>query len=254
MAFGLRQLLRWRLVGLVDRPAPIDGLFSLASDPRPLEKTLARWQAAYGFEASRLAPERETVREALNVLDLLETALERGDVRLGEAIDVLDVGARNWFYVRAMWALLRGYGGRPREVELTGLEVDPFVVYADGHSRYDWARLYARPLGKARFVAADFFEHDGRHDLVVVLFPFLNREEHLEMGLPLSLYRPRDFLAHCVGAVRPGGSLVVCCFDYEREALERAWEELGQQPVAAFSHTPVFAQTETRNFVTVLAL
>ena len=248
----MRQALRWRLPGLNDRPAPLEGLFDFSADPASLWARVAAWEAAYGFEARHLAPEVETVREALNVLDLVESAFDAAGIRLSDDLEALDVGARNWFYVRALWALLHGHGGRSRTLTLTGLEVDPFVVYSDGHSRYDWARLYTAPLPRAHFVAGDFFAHAATYDLVIVLFPFLNREEHLEMGLPLSLYRPVDFLAHAIRAVRPGGTLVVTCFDYEREALEIAWKALGQSPIAAFRHTPAFISTSTDNYVTVL--
>lgn len=245
-------MLRWRLPGLVDRPAPIADLFAFAPSPARLADRLAALEAAYHFQAANLAPEIETVQEALGVLDLVETALDAARIGLPDPIDVLDVGSRNWFYVRALDALLRFYGGSRRSVELTGLEVDPFVVYRDGHSRFDWAQLYAATVPQARFVARDFFAHEGTHDLVLMLFPFLNRTEHLDMGLPLSLYRPRDLLAHALDSVRPGGTLIVTCFDYERASLEAIWRSLDCEPVVAMPHVPVFVPAQADNFVTVL--
>ncbi len=245
-------MLRWRLPGLTDRPAPIAELFDFAPAPARLSDRLAGLEAAYHFRAENLAPELETVREALGVLDLVETALAAARIELPDPLDALDVGARNWFYVRALDALLRFYGGSERNVELTGLEVDPFVVYRDGHSRFDWAQLYAASLPQARYLARDFFSHAGVHDLVLILFPFLNRAEHLDMGLPLSLYRPRDLLAHALAAVRPGGTLVVTCFDYERAALEAIWRALQCEPVIAMPHIPVFVPAQADHFVTVL--
>ncbi|MBU6427921.1 MAG: hypothetical protein KGR26_02820 [Cyanobacteria bacterium REEB65] len=253
VALATRKTLRWRLPGLTDRPAPLDGLLDFAPDPSALFARLADWERQYGFAASRLATDLDSVRAALCVLDLLETALLAAGVSLPDSLSALDVGAKNWHYVRALWALLRGFGGRPREVRLTGIEVDPFAVYDDWHSRYDWATLYAKPLAGARFIVGDFLAHQQRYDLVVVLFPFLNREEHLEMGLPLQLYQPLRLLAHACKATRPGGHLVVSCFDYEQPALDASWRELGQVPILAQPHAPVFAPADHGTYVTVLA-
>jgi hypothetical protein len=188
------------------------------------------WEARYGFEAPRLAESGETVRDALFILEMVESALTEAGVTLPEAVSALDIGAKNWHYVRALWALLSSYGSVRRDLTLTGIEIDPYVVYRDGHSRADWAKLYAKPCPGATYLAGDALDHRGAYDLVLLLFPIMLTDEHLDWGLPLDRYRPRDLLAHAWSLTGPGGTLVVSTYDYEKEALQATWESLGLVP------------------------
>jgi len=237
---------------LADRPAPAGPLFPYLADPARAEAQVADWEAAYGFEARRLAPETETVRDALYLLGMVAAALDDAGVELPDPLDVLDIGAKNWHYVRALWALLAGYGGARRELALKGIEIDPFVVYRDGHSRYDWAKLYARSCPGTHYLVGDALAHEGQYDLVLVLFPIMLPDEHLDWGLPLDRYRPHDLLAHAWKLTRSGGTLLVTCYDYERQALEATWRYLGLAPVLARPHASELADYDMGRFVTVL--
>lgn len=233
-------------------PAPDGPLFPHLADPGPALLRLAALQTRYDFEAHRLAPEIETVRDAIYVLEMVEAGLDAAGVKLPDPASVLDIGAKNWHYVRALHALLVGQGGIRRSLALTGIEIDPFVVYRDGHSRFDWARLYSKPLARSTFVAGDAFDHLGAYDLVLVLFPIMGVDEHLDWGLPLSRFRPRDLLAHSMTLVKPGGTLLVTCYEYEIDAVREAWSDLGVVPDAAFPFDSDFADYDTGRFVSVI--
>lgn len=257
LGFGIRNLVRWRVPILVDRVAPPEPLFPHLADPARALRQVRDWEERYGIDPRRLAPEIETVRDALYMLGMLEGALDDAGVRLpAETIDALDIGAKNWHYVRAVWELLErhgldGPGGDRRQVRLTGIEIDPFVVYRDGHSRHDWARLYAKPLPGATYLAGDALEHRGSYDLVLLLFPILRESEHLDWGLPLDRYRPADLIRHAYDLTRPGGALILSCYDYERPDLLAILERLGMQPRVARPHESELANYEIGRFVTV---
>ncbi|MBM3266586.1 MAG: hypothetical protein FJZ01_02970 [Candidatus Sericytochromatia bacterium] len=242
LTFGLRSAIRWRVPVRRNRPAPEGPFFGHLADPTPAEALLAAWEERYRFAARHLAEDPETVRDALFILSLVEGALDEAGAVLPDPAAVLDIGAKNWHYVRALWALLAGHGGRRRDVALTGIEIDPFVVYRDGHSRYDWARRYASTCPGARYVPGDALAHREAYDLVLLLFPIMLEEEHLDWGLPLEHFRPADLLAHAYDRVRAGGALVVATYDYECDALRATWEGLGLVPTVWRPHaSPVAA-------------
>ncbi|MBM3275379.1 MAG: hypothetical protein FJZ00_09510 [Candidatus Sericytochromatia bacterium] len=242
IGWGLRQAVRWQVPILADRPA---------ADLGAVSERIRDWEARYGFEAARLAESGETVRETLFILEMVESALAEAGVTLPDPLSALDVGAKNWHYVRALWALLTCYGGTRRTLALTGIEIDPFVVYRDGHSRADWARLYARPCPGAEFLEGDALDHRGSYDLVLLLFPIMLAGEHLDWGLPLDRYRPRDLLAHAWGLTAPGGTLFVATYDYEKDALQATWESLGFAPAIWRVHATQIADHDVDRHVAV---
>ncbi len=244
IGFGIRNALRWRVPILADRSAPPGPLFPHLPDPAPALAQVAVWEARYGFEARRLAEELQTVRDALFMLSMVEGALDEGEVALPDPATVLDIGAKNWHYVRALWALLVGHGGGRRQVALTGIEIDPYVVYRDGHSRHDWARLYAAPCPGARYVAGDALAHRGSYDLVLLLFPIMLASEHLDWGLPLERHRPAELLAHAYAQLKPGGALIVTTYDYEVAAFEETARSLGMEPIVSRPHAADVAAYE----------
>ncbi len=275
VTFGMRNLVRWRVPIVVDRLAPDEPLFPYLVDPADALATVRAWEIRYGIDARGLAPHTETVRHALYILGMLEAALDDSGVRLPHRLEVLDIGAKNWHYVRALWALLErhcapsdrvpgligeegrpefGFAGRPdvgRQVKLTGIEIDPFVVYRDGHSRHDWARHYARHLPSATYLAGDALEHQGAYDLVLLLFPLMLEAEHLDWGLPIGKYRPTALLKRARELTRPGGTLIVTCYDYEQQDLLATCRALGLEPDVARPHRSDVADYDIGRFVTV---
>ncbi|MCA8957297.1 MAG: hypothetical protein KDC87_14575 [Planctomycetes bacterium] len=230
LGFAVRRRLRWQRGRPDLLQEPKDDLFGyLDAGPAALctarERQLRR---DYALQPLRDRSTRSDYRDALDLLANLES-LCRG-VALQSPLTAVDVGARNWSYVFALERFLRGAGGTAREVELTGVEIDGYGVYRDLRSRADHAAAYVAQLDNPRvnYRVADFLQCEFAADVITLFFPFLTRYPLLVWGLPLSVFRPRELIAHALRCLRPGGMLVV--FNQtsaERDILHRLLAELG---------------------------
>lgn len=215
LGYSLRSLLRLsRPVYLP--PEPMDDLFRGELFDR--EKELVE-RYSLGFLKSREG--RENYLDNLLTLEWLDFCL--ADEDFPSLVRVVDVGARDWYYAPALWHFF----GRRSEVRLTGVEIDPFLTYGDGHSRWDYARFYSRELPHARYKIGDFLDYGEKADVVTFFHPFLRPYEHLEGGLPLRFFHPEGMFAHAYDLLEEGGCLVVVNFDYETPVLLSLLETLG---------------------------
>lgn len=189
-----------------------------------------RLRARYGLD---WLDEHENQRENLHVVGLLEAALEPVASSLPGRIAVLDIGAKDWHYLPGLWRCLCHLGTpRPREVEVTGLEADPYYRYRDGFTRHDYAMHYARGL-PASYVVGDARRHEGQYDLVLVMHPFWREREVLDWGLPGSYFDIDGLLRHARSLVRPGGFLLVTAYRSESLWAGETIVRLGWTPEAA---------------------
>jgi hypothetical protein len=241
--YPLRRLLRFRREVRGVRPAGLDAaLATLDAEARARAGALID---CYDLRALVARGRRRDVLENLYYLDLLLTAFERGGVELpaGRLVAV-DVGVSDWFYAPALAAALRRWhADEPRRLEVLGFEADPGRRYADGHTREDWAAWHTAALDGLHYVPEDARRWRGAVDVALMLFPFLFARDLDRWGLPRSLHRPRELLAHAWSLVRPGGSLVVANQgEAERDEQLRHFAALGI-PVAWTGHfaSPFFA-------------
>lgn len=171
---------------------------------------------------------KENYLDNLLYLELLDFCL--GDREFSnEPLRVLDVGARDWFYAGALWHFFSFAGDSSRSVRVTGFELDPYLTYIDGHSRLDFARFFSRDLPGMDYRSIDFLLCEEKADVVTIFHPFLRSYEHLEGGLPLSCFYPKDLILHSYSLLKEGGYLVIVNFDYETKMLLELLEELGMK-------------------------
>ncbi|MSP26781.1 MAG: hypothetical protein EXR75_16890, partial [Myxococcales bacterium] len=214
--FALRRTLRFRrgTPTLVDetKEALFDYLTGAErTDAETRERELCR---RYQLEALRGRSTRIDYRENLYVLDALEQLM--GEHPLGastaaaQSLRVVDVGSKNFSYAFALERFMSRHASTPpRVVQLTGVELDGFVVYRDFYSRADYAGAYLAQLpdGAARYEVADFCEFPGVFDVVTMFFPFVTESALLSWGLPLGSFAPENILRHAL-AVAPSGLLL----------------------------------------------
>lgn len=243
--FAVSRLLTWSPAAR-ERPEPMDDLFG---DLEPAERTEAEEQeralrTTFHLDDLRGRATRSRYRRNLSVLHSLDAGL--GDLpgdALPDRVRALDVGAKNFDYVDALVAFAAWHGrtGTPREVALTGVEVDAHRRYADLRTRRAWAEHYAAQVPGSRFVVGDVREVEGSYDLVTWFHPFVTLEPLLRWGLPRSLLAPQDLLSHVISLLAPGGWLLVVSYD-EEEAVEQrrlldaghlVWEDRGAPPATA---------------------
>jgi hypothetical protein len=139
----------------------------------------------------------------------------------------LDVGAQDWHYVFALQRWLRYGGSNTRQVELIGIEVDPYERYGLSHTRRDYALAYARQTAQEGITeeshdhlhpanpipdyrAGNVLDHRAEpYDLITWFFPLVTRYETLLWGLPSRFFTPERMVSHLLGLTRSGGHIIV---------------------------------------------
>jgi hypothetical protein len=115
---------------------------------------------------------------------------------------VCDVGSANFWYAAALQAFFC-------PTWLTGVELEGFRLYRDGHSRIDYARGYASRWPNTEFVVADYAKYSRPADLITCWFPFLTAAPVLAWRLPLSILDPVALWAQMRRNLAPSGLLVM---------------------------------------------
>lgn len=146
----------------------------------------------------------------------------------------LDVGARNWSYVEALYRFLETH--TEGDFLLHGIEIDGYRLFDDLHSRADYAEAYIKDLLNARYEVGDVMDHTASYDVISCFLPFVFLDPCLDWGLTRQHFRPEAFLCHLVSRLNPGGTLIV----------------LNQGEDEAEVQAQLFAQLETPVTVTTL--
>lgn len=198
---------------------------------------------------------RHDYRDNLAVLDALEKLADAAGLKLCAStsaqpkIRVFDVGAGSWNYVYALHQFCSRFDlppeTRPRQVDLTGIELDGYAIARDLRARLDRAEAYAAQLGNrggVRYLVGDFLELElPQADVVTMFYPFLTTYPLLRWGLPLSCYRPRQLLQKGLERLAPGGSLIVFNqSDREKRKLVELVGELDAEIVASLQPATKF--------------
>jgi len=153
-----------------------------------------------------------TVSESLGVLDLLDVLPLHYFSSLPQQFLSIDIGAKNWKYLPgiALW-LERAVGNK--KLEMFGIEIDAFRLYADFRTRWSYANYYASKLsGQNRsfvYKAADFRGCNLKAELITCFFPFVFENPHRAWGLPRSLFSPSKFFDHLQSCLLPGGLFIM---------------------------------------------
>ncbi len=251
--YPIRRLLHWRRRGKRFRNEPKDRLFDhLTPEERPAaERTAARLLAQYHLDALYADSSCFNYQVNLFYLELLERALDELDVPLPDPLVAVDIGPSHWFYVQALYGLLRWWRAPAgREVVLRGFEIDPWRVYRDLYSRHDHAMAHIRAQPGVEYLTCGFRPEPNGYDLVLMPFPFVFIADHLRWGLPRALFDPPALLAGAWSSVRPGGVLVIVNQGEAEHRQQRAWLEAQEMPVrVAQRHDSLMFQHELPRFV-----
>lgn len=153
-------------------------------------------------------------RKNLYMIELLQgTLAESADFWKYPTLRLLDVGAGNWAYAIALYQFFQyQQSTKPRKIYLTGIELDPYRIDADGYSNVDYALSYIDQIAShCRYQIQDVLEYHPPepYDVILQFLPFVLQAAHLTWGLPLTYFRPLEQLTHLKTLIRPGGVLVV---------------------------------------------
>jgi SAM-dependent methyltransferase len=215
---------------------------------------IARLCAAYHFESVETGFTERDLRENYFYLAMLDEAFRRSDAALPAEVTVADIGPSSWFYVQALFFAFTYFGTtRARAVNLTGFEVDAYRLYADFHTRRDHALANMRGLAGVEYVDHGFEPDPSAYDVITSFFPFVFEKDHLEWGLPRSLFNPRSLLNATLASLKPGGLLVIVNQGLkEHEEELRFLQEAGVSPKAAYKmESLLFSYPLDRYIITV---
>jgi hypothetical protein len=138
-------------------------------------------------------------------------------------LEILEPGCQDFSRLPALRSFFRKQGLRPR---ITGLEIDPFPLLHDFHSRWDKAKYYLNFEKSAdRYLDADFFGWQESADLICCFYPFVSTHPALAWGLPAKFGDSKPWIEGFIRNLRPGGLLlVVHQGEWEEEDFDKARE------------------------------
>jgi len=226
VSFWIRQTLHWSRGNPTLYQESKDDLFAyLQESRREAETRSAHLRARYQLDPLAQLSTVVVYRKNLYLLDTLEHATEGLQFPSLEnnVVKALDVGSQNWNYVFALERWLQFHNrGKKGKVRLTGIEVDGHEIYADFHSRQDYAKAYVDQTGnpEVRYEIGDFLKsREAEYDFVSIFYPFVLRYQLLLWGLPLRFFSPRNILTQAATLTRSGGWLVVLCHTLREHEL-----------------------------------
>lgn len=161
--------------------------------------------------------------ENLYTLDLLDRYFtphpsprqSRGE---GETQTVLDIGCKNWIYVKGEHAFFKKYC---KNFQLDGIEIDPNRLYSNFYSRKEAAKFYMKDLNEANYIEGDFLSHNKKYDYIIWILPFIVEYPLIKWGLPMKHFQPEKLLLHAYDSLKDGGKMLIINQDkIEHEAQE----------------------------------
>ena len=162
-----------------------------------LSSRIAALRLKYGacFEAHLT---QETSLNNYAYLDMLDRAWSAVEETPPQGCVMSDVGCASFWYAAAMQTFFR-----PRR--LTGYELEAFRRYADGHTRQDYARGYARVWPETTFLGMDYRRVNESAELITCWFPFVSADPIIAWGLPLNLLKPKELFSTIATNLSAGG-------------------------------------------------
>jgi SAM-dependent methyltransferase len=160
--------------------------------------------------------EKTEVHRCYYTLDVLDQHL-KGEIPEGPA---LDVGAREWWYIPALYSFRPG--------PWLGVEVDGYQRYGDMTTRAAVARVRCSSLDGVEYAIRSILDEKGRYAFITWFLPFVFFDTQVAGGLPDRFFEPRKMLEHVYGLLEPGGVLFVVNQNQEEvEEQGRLFESLG---------------------------
>ena len=123
-----------------------------------------------------------------------------------ESISVLDIGSKNWSYVKSEHAFFSSFA---KELHLNGIELDAYRLCTNLYTRYEIAKFYTKGLLSTEYIVGDFMEHNDKYDYIIWILPFIKKYPLIKWGLPLKYFKPKEMLLHAYNCLKDGGELLI---------------------------------------------
>jgi len=196
-------------------------------------------------------------KEILYTIKLLEDVFENTEIlaELNQAT-ILDIGSKNFSYANALHSFFSYYKtNTKRDVYLDGIEIDPFRIMADFHSRYDYAMYYIKNLPNTNYLTGDFLELACKnYDVITWFLPFLITEPLIRWGLPVKYLKPEIMFQKAYDLLNPKGvMLVVNQFEKEKNIQLKMITGLGLNYIEIKKpYTNIFSPYQLERYIILI--
>lgn len=128
-------------------------------------------------------------------------------------LNILDIGSKNFSYATALQHFFSYFNNKTdhaRNIYLDGIEIDPYRIMINLHSRYDYANYYIKNLKNTRYLTCDFMKlEDKEYDLITWFLPFVLEDALIHWGLPEKFLKPEMMLNHAYKNLKHGGIILI---------------------------------------------
>lgn len=139
----------------------------------------------------------------LYILNLLDKYLL---VNPKEKISVLDIGSKNWYYVQSEYSYFSKYC---RDIQLDGVEIDAYRLYANLYNRLEVAKFYIKGLLGVNYIPENVMNIRKKYDYIIWILPFVLVEPHRYWGLPDKYFVPEKLFEHAYSLLNEGGKMFI---------------------------------------------
>lgn len=132
--------------------------------------------------------------EAKYLLDILTNYFP---IDFQENISVLDIGSKNWAYVKGEYDFFKNYSN---QLVLDGVEIDAYRLNSNFYSRYEIAQFYIKNLQGVNhgvnYYPDNLLNINKKYDYIIWLLPFITIYPLQKWGLPKKYFMPEKLLEH----------------------------------------------------------
>ena len=203
----------------------------------------------YNLENLKNNSTRLNYLENLYRIDILNSSLE---LNQNNDINILDIGSKNWFYAPAEWHFFK-YKSFNKDISLTGIEIDPYRLYQNLCTRYDYAMYYIKNLDNTRYIGQNLLDHGGKYDYITWFFPFVTCEPLLHWGLPLNCFSPDELMIKAYSLLKKDGRILIMNQgSHEYEIQSAMLDKLNIPYIQNGIFESVFLEYEAERFITII--
>ena len=232
-----------------------EGIFPKHKAPQEESKLLKTYNLLHFKEDSSIIHYKEN----MYTLKLLEDTFLNTDFKWNkETLKVLDIGSKNFSYAVSMHAFFSKFhqnSSKNRTIYLDGIEIDPYKIMTDLHSRYDYAQYYIKDLSNTRYITGNLLDiKENQYDCITWFLPFISKEPLINWGLPLNLYQPQHMIEHAYAILNHQGIIIIVNqTDNEKNIQLKILHDLGLNYIEKEdSYTNVFSPYQFNRHITLI--
>ena len=157
----------------------------------------------YNFQDYKNLSTKVNYCQNLYLLNIFDKYLK---ARKKDCISVLDIGSKNWFYVRSEYSYFKKYC---KDLILDGVEIDAYRLYSNFYNRYEVAKYYTKNLAGVTYIPNNVMNINTHYDYIIWILPFVLPEPHRYWGLPIRYFVPEILFEHAYSLLNKGGKMLI---------------------------------------------